>query len=75
MKIMSIQNLVWLVIFHDTEGPITKIEANWEGGGGGGYKKSLSRCSFDKYLKYLSSMHYLKMFNCNLIYAEFYNMG
>ena len=65
---MSIQIFVWLVIFHDTEGPITKIGANWKRGG-------LSRCSFDKYLKYLSSMQYFKMFNCNLIYAEFYNMG
>ena len=33
MKIMSIQIFVWLVIFHDTEGPITKIGANWERGG------------------------------------------
>ena len=73
MKIMSTQIFVWLVIFHDTEGPITKIGANWERGGYI-YKKSLSRCSFDKYLKYLSSMHYFKMFNCNLMYAEIYNM-
>ena len=33
MKIMPIQIFVWLVIFHDTEGPITKIGAKWEGGG------------------------------------------
>ena len=32
MKIMSIQIFVWLVIFHDTEGPITKIGANWKRG-------------------------------------------
>ena len=41
----------------------------------GEYKKSLSMCSFDKYLKCLSLMRYFKMFNCHLIYAEFYNMG
>ena len=34
VKIMSIQIFVWLVIFHDTEGPITKIGANWEKEGG-----------------------------------------
>ena len=27
-----------LVIFHDTEGPITKIGASWERGGGGGIR-------------------------------------
>ena len=30
VKITSFQIFVWLVIFHDTEGPITKIWANWE---------------------------------------------
>ena len=40
----------------------------------GEYKKSLAKCSFDKYLMYLSLVHYFKMLNCNLMYAEFYNM-
>ena len=43
---MSIQIFVWLVIFHDTEGPITKIGANWEKGGGGGDKEIIIQVQF-----------------------------
>ena len=45
MKIMSIESFVWLVIFHDTKGPVKKSGLT---GKRGEYKKSLSRCSFEK---------------------------
>ena len=71
MKIMLFKFLFGWSFFMTLRAQLKKLRLT---GKGGEYKKSLSRCSFDKYLKYLSLIHYFKMFNCNLIYAEFYNM-